>query len=78
MAANTAAGKARGRQHGFSYLLVLLMIAMAGVGMVIRPGLDGILAAETALSEGAARGDRGRFTDRRRTQVCFQAMAGTG
>jgi hypothetical protein len=51
---------------------------MAGVGMVIRPGLDGILAAETALSEGAARGDRGRFTDRRRTQVCFQAMACTG
>jgi hypothetical protein len=51
---------------------------MAGVGMVIRPGLDGILAAETALSEGAARGDRGRFTDRRRTQVCFPAMAGTG
>ena len=33
MAANTARGEARGRQAGFSYLLVLMMVAVGGVGM---------------------------------------------
>ena len=33
MAANTARGKAGAGQRGFSYLLVLLMVAVAGVGM---------------------------------------------